>query len=105
MELVLATRNLHKLRELEQMLAPHRLLPLADDTGSFNIGGAVGSDDGLRAFVTITESNFDLLNPPRSWSDLRYGAFRGGGQTFRIGISIVTGSRFSSAGAACRRSS
>jgi len=30
MDLVLATRNLHKLRELEGLLAPHRLHPLPD---------------------------------------------------------------------------
>jgi XTP/dITP diphosphohydrolase len=30
-ELVLATRNLHKLREFEPLLAPHRVLPLSDD--------------------------------------------------------------------------
>jgi XTP/dITP diphosphohydrolase len=31
MELVLATRNPHKLREFEPLLAPHRVLPLSDD--------------------------------------------------------------------------
>jgi XTP/dITP diphosphohydrolase len=31
MELVLATRNPHKLREFEGLLAPHRVLPLPDD--------------------------------------------------------------------------
>src|SRR4051794_22807300 len=31
MELVLATRNPHKLRELEGLLAPHRVLPLPDE--------------------------------------------------------------------------
>lgn len=31
MELVLATRNLHKLREFEPLLAPHVLLPLPDE--------------------------------------------------------------------------
>jgi XTP/dITP diphosphohydrolase len=30
-ELVLATRNTHKLREFEPLLAPHRVLPLPDD--------------------------------------------------------------------------
>jgi len=30
-ELVLATRNPHKLREFEPLLAPHRVLPLPDD--------------------------------------------------------------------------
>jgi XTP/dITP diphosphohydrolase len=30
-ELVLATRNAHKLREFEGLLAPHRLLPLPDE--------------------------------------------------------------------------
>jgi XTP/dITP diphosphohydrolase len=30
-ELVLATRNPHKLREFEALLAPHRVLPLPDD--------------------------------------------------------------------------
>ena len=31
MELVLATRNLHKLREFEALVAPHRVLPLPDE--------------------------------------------------------------------------
>jgi XTP/dITP diphosphohydrolase len=31
MELVLATRNPHKLREFEPLLAPHRVLPLPDE--------------------------------------------------------------------------
>jgi XTP/dITP diphosphohydrolase len=31
MELVLATRNAHKLRELEALVAPHTLLPLPDE--------------------------------------------------------------------------
>jgi XTP/dITP diphosphohydrolase len=31
MELVLATRNPHKLREFDPLLAPHRVLPLPDD--------------------------------------------------------------------------
>ena len=31
MELVLATRNPHKLREFDALLAPHRVLPLPDD--------------------------------------------------------------------------
>ncbi len=39
MDLVLATRNLHKLRELETLLAPHRLYPLPD-------GVALPPEDG-----------------------------------------------------------
>jgi XTP/dITP diphosphohydrolase len=31
MELVLSTRNAHKLREIDEMLAPHRVLPLPDE--------------------------------------------------------------------------
>ncbi len=31
MELVLSTRNAHKLREFDALLAPHRLIPLPDD--------------------------------------------------------------------------
>lgn len=31
MELVLSTRNAHKVRELEALLAPHRVLPLPDE--------------------------------------------------------------------------
>jgi len=31
MELVLSTRNAHKLREFDALLAPHKLLPLPDD--------------------------------------------------------------------------
>jgi XTP/dITP diphosphohydrolase len=31
MELVLSTRNAHKLREIDEMLAPHRVLPLPEE--------------------------------------------------------------------------
>ncbi len=31
MELVLATRNAHKLREFEPLMAPHTVLPLPDE--------------------------------------------------------------------------
>lgn len=55
------------------------------NTGSFNIGGAVDSDAGLRATISLTQRNFDLTDTPDSFDELVSGrAFRGGGQTFQL---------------------
>jgi len=55
------------------------------NTGSINLGGAVNSDAGLLATLSITQRNFDITDTPGSWTELWGGdAFRGGGQTFNI---------------------
>ena len=55
------------------------------NTGSFNIGGAVDSDAGLRASISLTQNNFDVRDTPDSFDELISGrAFRGGGQTFQL---------------------
>ncbi|MDI1288503.1 MAG: outer membrane protein assembly factor BamA, partial [bacterium] len=55
------------------------------NTGSINVGGAVNSDSGVLATLSVTQRNFDITSPPDSWSELWGGdAFRGGGQTFSI---------------------
>jgi outer membrane protein insertion porin family len=60
-------------------------------TGRFMIGVGANSFQGLMGNVQIYEKNFDLLNFPRSFSDLTNGtAFRGGGQEFRVVLNAGT---------------
>ena len=53
-------------------------------TGRFMVGVAVNSDAGLVGQILLDERNFDWRNPPRSFSELGRGAWRGGGQRFRL---------------------
>ncbi len=54
-------------------------------TGRISFGAAVSSDSGIVGTIDISERNFDVMNPPESFSDLSSGrAFRGGGQDFSI---------------------
>jgi outer membrane protein insertion porin family len=54
-------------------------------TGQFMFGVTVNSNAGLMGNITLSERNFDILNPPTSWDDIATGrAWRGGGQSFRI---------------------
>ena len=58
------------------------------NTGSFNFGATAGSDGGLGAFINITESNFDVTDPPDTVGEFFSGdSFRGGGQTFAITLA------------------
>ncbi len=50
------------------------------------LGGSVNSDLGVMGNITIEERNFDIFKFPRRPSDLFNGAFRGGGQNFRLEI-------------------
>ncbi|HEV3163677.1 MAG TPA: BamA/TamA family outer membrane protein [Isosphaeraceae bacterium] len=60
-------------------------------TGNFMFGVGASSYGGLMGNVQIVERNFDIWNPPRSWSDVTSGqAFRGGGQYFSIQASPGT---------------
>jgi len=54
-------------------------------TGRFMFGMGVNSDLGVTGQVVIEERNFDFLRLPTSWQDVvQGGAFRGGGQNFRL---------------------
>ena len=58
------------------------------NTGSFNIGGAVSSDSGLSAILSVQQRNFDVSDTPDTFGEFFRGeAFRGGGQTFAISAS------------------
>ncbi len=48
-------------------------------TGSVNFGAGFSSIDSLTAFITVTQTNFDITD----WSD-----FRGGGQRFNANIRL-----------------
>ncbi|MGV3661252.1 MAG: outer membrane protein assembly factor BamA, partial [Prosthecobacter sp.] len=48
-------------------------------TGSVNFGAGFSSIDSITAFVTVTQTNFDITD----WSD-----FRGGGQRFNANIRV-----------------
>ncbi|MBK9188364.1 MAG: outer membrane protein assembly factor BamA [Phycisphaerales bacterium] len=64
------------------------------NTGEINFGGAVSSDLGLSARISLKQRNFDITNVPGSWDEVWNGeAFRGGGQTFDI--LLQPGSQFS----------
>ena len=54
-------------------------------TGRLMFGAGVNSNSGLVGSFVWDESNFDILRPPTSLSDIIEGrAWRGGGQRFRI---------------------
>jgi outer membrane protein insertion porin family len=53
-------------------------------TGRFMLGGSVNSDLGVMGNITIEERNFDLFRFPKRPGELFNGAFRGGGQNFRL---------------------
>jgi outer membrane protein insertion porin family len=56
------------------------------DSGMLNVGAFVSPDDGsVGGMISLTESNFDWRNPPRSWEDvIGRSSFRGGGQTLSL---------------------
>ncbi len=61
------------------------------NTGSFNIGGAVNSDAGLSAIISLQQRNFDVSDTPDTFGEfIRGESFRGGGQTFSITASPGT---------------
>ncbi|MBC7968189.1 MAG: BamA/TamA family outer membrane protein [Fuerstia sp.] len=54
-------------------------------TGRLMFGAGVNSNSGLVGSFVWDESNFDILRPPTSFSDIIEGrAWRGGGQRFRV---------------------
>lgn len=83
-------------REQNQQLLPQNDLPPPDfvdidaylteaRTGRLMFGVGVNSNSGLVGNIVLSESNFDILRPPTSWSDIVNGtAWRGAGQRFRI---------------------
>lgn len=53
------------------------------NTGSMTFGAAFGTDQGFFGEISLTQTNFDLLDTPESFGELISGrAFRGAGQTF-----------------------
>lgn len=56
-------------------------------TGRLMLGVGVNSDAGVVGNIVIDERNFDWRRWPRSFEDVRNGAFRGDGQRFRIDAS------------------
>ena len=65
---------------------PVDVIATEGQTGRFMLGGSVNSDLGVMGNITIEERNFDILKFPRRPGDLFNGAFRGGGQNFRLEI-------------------
>ena len=60
-------------------------------TGRFMISVGANSFQGLMGTISIMEKNFDLFNPPKSWSDIvNSKAFRGGGQEFSLYLMAGT---------------
>ncbi len=58
-------------------------------TGRFMIGVGANSFQGLVGSASIVEKNFNILNFPRSFSDIANGmAFRGGGQQFQLNLNV-----------------
>jgi XTP/dITP diphosphohydrolase len=55
-ELVLATRNLHKLREFEALLEPHRVVPLPDDVELPPETGETFADNAVPKARTAAEA-------------------------------------------------
>jgi outer membrane protein insertion porin family len=54
-------------------------------TGRLMFGVGVNSNSGVVGNIVLSENNFDILRPPRSWDDIWNGtAWRGAGQKFRI---------------------
>jgi outer membrane protein insertion porin family len=63
-------------------------------TGRLMFGVGVNSSSGLVGSIVLSEQNFDLYRPPRSFQDFIDGtAFRGGGQRFRL--EAIPGSQVS----------
>jgi len=54
-------------------------------TGSISLGAAISSDSGVFGAFDLTQRNFDIADPPASWSEFITGrAFRGAGQFFSL---------------------
>lgn len=63
-------------------------------TGRLMFGVGVNSDAGVVGNIVLQEDNFNILRPPRSWSDIVNGtAWRGDGQSFRL--ELVPGTQVS----------
>lgn len=61
------------------------------DTGSVNFGVGLGSDNGIFGEISLNQRNFDVADPPMSFSEFVQGrAFRGAGQSFTLAISPGT---------------
>lgn len=57
------------------------------NTGSLSFGGAVGSDGGATALISLKQRDFDIADVPDTWGEFFSGrAFRGAGQSFSLDI-------------------
>lgn len=57
------------------------------NTGTFAFGASINSDSGLVGAISLNQRNFDIGDVPDTLGELLRGrAFRGGGQTFNLGI-------------------
>jgi outer membrane protein insertion porin family len=62
-----------------------------DRTINFLVGGGVGSNSGLAGTISLESRNFDITDVPQTWEEmLRFQAFRGAGQYFRIELAPGT---------------
>jgi len=60
-------------------------------TNQFIAGMGASSDNGLMGNIVLENTNFDLFDRPRSWSEFFKGrSFRGAGQTMRIQLEPGT---------------
>ena len=58
------------------------------NTGSFNFGAGIASDNGIFGEFSFRQQNFDIADPPMSVEELLAGrAFRGAGQYFDITLA------------------
>ncbi len=61
------------------------IFPQEERTGRLMFGVGVNSNSGLVGSIVLSEQNFNIMRPPRSWQDIINGqAWRGGGQRFRL---------------------
>lgn len=63
----------------------------ADKAGDFIFGAGVTSNSGLVGSVVLDMQNFDIFDPPRSWTEFfKLRSFYGGGQRMRIELQPGT---------------
>jgi outer membrane protein insertion porin family len=61
------------------------------NTGSVNFGVGIGSDSGVLGNISLTQNNFDVMDPPQTWGEMAAGrAFRGAGQQFSMNFQPGT---------------
>jgi len=69
------------------------IIDIAENEGTTNVGFTFGvtSDSGLIGSILLEFNNFDIFDPPRSFSEfVKLRAFRGGGQRLRLELQPGT---------------